>query len=158
MNSLASKFGKALFESDEAVAAEISRLLRLDGKPELPAEFLPVVRAEIEHDEAYPNPLFVCDDPHHSGHLTEKAPSLANFAGEAYIELSPETAARHDLKQGDSVRVESRVGKVIVPARISDHIDNDVVLIPRNFSSTPVTSLLMRKKRLDWVRLSKVDV
>ena len=158
MSLLALKFGKALYESDEAVAAEIERLLQLDGAAGLPGEYLPVVQAELEHDEAYPYPLFVSDDPHHSGHLTEKAPSLANFVGEAYIEFSPETAARHDLKQGDSVRVESRVGKVIVPARISEHIDNNVVLIPRNFSSTPVTSLLMRKKRLDWVRLSKVDV
>ncbi|MDH4155655.1 MAG: NADH-quinone oxidoreductase subunit NuoG [candidate division Zixibacteria bacterium] len=158
MNMLAPKFGKVLFESDATMAAEIDRLLQLDGAPELPFEFLPVVRAEFERDEAYPYPLFVCDDPHHSGHLTEKATSLANFVGEAYIELSPESAARHDLKQGDSVRVESKVGKVIVPARISDHIDSDAVLIPRNFSSTPVTSLLMRKKRLDWVRLSKVDV
>jgi hypothetical protein len=30
-------------------------------------------------------------------------------------------------------------------------------LVPRNFTSTPITSLLMRKKRIDRVTLSKVD-
>jgi hypothetical protein len=45
---------------------------------------------------------------------------------------------------------------VIVPARISDHIENNVVFIPRNFTATHVTSLLMRKRRVDRVKISKV--
>ena len=98
----------------------------------------------------------VGDDPHHSGYLTEKAGSLVNFSWEAYIEMSPKLAATHSLKQGDSVRVESKVGKIIVPVRISETIKNDVVFIPRNFSATQVTSLLMRKKRVDRVKISKV--
>jgi len=99
----------------------------------------------------------VCDDPHHSGYLTEKSPSLSNFSGESYIELSPALAEEYKLESGDSVRVESPVGKIIVPARISEYIENDVVLIIRNFSSTAVNSLLMRKHRVDRVKLSKVD-
>ncbi|RKX23064.1 MAG: hypothetical protein DRP45_10885, partial [Candidatus Zixiibacteriota bacterium] len=104
----------------------------------------------------YPLGLFVGDDPHHSGHLSEKADSLLNFCAEAYIEMSPDLASRHELAEGDSVRVESEIGKVIVPVRISRHIKNDVVFIPRNFSATRVTSLLMRKKRVDRVKISKV--
>jgi len=53
--------------------------------------------------------------------------------------------------------VESEVGKIIVPAKISEYLDTEVVLIPRNFSATTVTSLLMRKRRIDWVKISKVD-
>jgi hypothetical protein len=30
------------------------------------------------------------------------------------------------------------------------------VFMPRNFSATPVTSLLMRKRRIDRVKLTKV--
>jgi predicted molibdopterin-dependent oxidoreductase YjgC len=99
----------------------------------------------------------LCDDPHHSGHLTEKSPVLAAFAGEAYVEVSPELAAEHKLSEGDQVRVESPNGKIIAPARISELLDNDMVLIPRNFSATPVTSLLMRKTRVDRVKISRVD-
>jgi len=96
------------------------------------------------------------DDPHHSGHLTEKCASLVIFAGEAYIEMSADLAARYGLKEGAPVRVESEVGKVIVPVKISEYLDTDVMLIPRNFSATAVTSLLMRKRRFDRVKISKV--
>ena len=62
-----------------------------------------------------------------------------------------------NIKDGEPVRVESKVGKVIVQAKISDYLDSDVVLIPRNFPSKSVTSVLMRKRRIDRVKLSKVD-
>ena len=70
--------------------------------------------------------------------------------------MSPDLAAKHGFKAGDPVRVESEVGKLVVPTRISAHLDNDVVLLPRNFASTPVTSLLMRKRRIDRIKISKV--
>jgi predicted molibdopterin-dependent oxidoreductase YjgC len=101
--------------------------------------------------------LFIGDDPHHCGHLTEKANSLVNFCGEAYLELSPALARELGLQEGDSVRVESAIGKVIVPARISAHMRGRVLFAPRNFSATPISSLLMRKRRLDLVRITKVE-
>ncbi len=70
--------------------------------------------------------------------------------------MSPALATKLDLKEGDSARVESKVGKIIVPVKISATITNEVVFIPRNFSSTTVTALLMRKRRTDWVKISKV--
>ncbi|MDH3346322.1 MAG: hypothetical protein OEL75_03980, partial [Kiritimatiellaceae bacterium] len=105
----------------------------------------------------YKIPLYIIDDWHHSGHLTEKAQSLANFMSEPYIEISPELASRLKIEQGSSVRVESEVGKAILPAQISEYLRGDVVLIPRNFPSRGVTSLLMRKKRVDRVKISTVD-
>ena len=153
---MAEALDEKLFESDEARDAEIRRLLDISATVALPAGFIEVEHKAEEVNDEYPVPLYVCDDAHHCGHLTEKTTSLTNFCAEAYIEMSPDLAAKYEIADGDSVRVESEVGKVIVPVRISEHIDNDVVVIPRNFASTPVTSLLMRKRRVDRVKLSKV--
>jgi len=158
INLLAEKFEVQLFESDEARQVEIDRILKLTYDNNNPREYLEVAPETYETDDEYPYVLFIGDDPHHIGYLTEKAPSLTNFVGEAYIEISPDVASKHELENGNLVRIESRVGKIIAPVKISDYIENNVVFIPRNFSSTPVTSLLMRKQRLDLVKLSKVDV
>jgi len=156
LGMIAEQIGDKLFESPEQRNQEIKRLLELNGTRPLPDAYFEVRPIEEETNEEYPIALFVGDDPHHSGHLTEKANSLSNFCGEAYLEMSPALADRLEMKEGDSARVESKVGKIIVPVRISGHIDNDVVFIPRNFSSTTVTALLMRKKRTDRVKISKV--
>lgn len=157
MNGLADAFGVSLFEDDRQCSSEIGRLLDLNHVSILPDEFLDV-QPEAEAIEAdYPLPVLLCDDPHHSGYLTQKSESLAAFAGEPYVEMSSELAGRFNISEGDSVRLESSIGKVILPARISDWLDNDVLLLPRNFLSAAATTLLMRKRRVDRVMLSKVD-
>jgi predicted molibdopterin-dependent oxidoreductase YjgC len=146
-----------LFEDEQQIHTEIKQLLELDSVIAYPGDFLEV-KPELDGDYGdYQFPLYVVDDWHHSGHLTEKAQSLANFVSEPYIEISPELASRLKIEQGKSVRVESEVGKAILPAQISEHLQNDVVLVPRNFPSRGVTSLLMRKKRVDRVKISTVD-
>ena len=137
LDLLADKFDKKLFASEDNRELEMSQLLKLDRAIDWPNDFVEVKSGEIESEEDFPLPLFVCDDPHHSGHLTEKSNSLVNFCGETYIEMSKELADKFNLAEGDSVRVESLVGKIVVPLKISEYIDNNVVLIPRNFSSTP---------------------
>ena len=153
---MAERLGEPLFESERVRDEEMVHLMKLNTKVDAPAEIVPVEFTAEEPEEEFPVPLFVCDDAHHYGHLTEKTTSLVNFCAEAYIETSPALAEKYELSDGDSVRVESPVGKIIVPLRISDHMDNEVVVIPRNFSSTQVNSLLMRKRRIDRVKLSKV--
>ncbi len=154
---VAEKFGAPLFESIEACRKEVDELLSMTHSTKFPSQFLEVKPCYEDAEEEYPTPLLICDDPHHCGHRTEKSQSLSNFVSEAYIEMSPEKAEKLAVKDGESVRVESPVGKIVVPVRISDCIDNNVVLIPRNFASTQVTSLLMRKRRLDRVKITKVD-
>jgi len=156
VTAIAKRFETDLFESEAQMQQEISALLEAAPRADLPDGYLEVTSAAAEESDDYPIPILVCDDPHHSGHWSEKATSLMNFCAEAYIEMSAELAAKYNLKAGDPVRVESEVGKVIVPTRISEHIDNDVVLLPRNFASTNVNSLLMRRKRVDRVKISKV--
>ncbi|RKX28528.1 MAG: NADH dehydrogenase (quinone) subunit G [Candidatus Zixiibacteriota bacterium] len=154
---IAEKIGTSLFESDEQMATEIEQLLSCEPDNATPDNFVDVLPLSEEVDPDFPIPLCICDDPHHTGALTQKAPSLTNFTGEAYIEMSPDLAARLEVSEGQPVRVESPVGKIVMPVKVSKHIDNDVVIIPRNFSQIRVTSLLMRKKRVDRVRITKVD-
>ncbi len=157
MAALAARFEASdLFEVD-AIESEISQMLAIADTPALPQEYTQVRASEDKEKDGFDIPLYLCDDPHHSGHLTEKSPSLAEFSGEAYAEISFDLANRLKLRNGESVRVESPVGKIIIPVKISEILNTDVVLLPRNFSSTPTTALMMRKRRVDMVKLSKVD-
>ncbi len=157
VNLLAEQFGETLFPSDDSMKAEIERMLVLEDQAALPDAFLEIKTGDDEHNDEYALPLLLCDDPHHSGHLTEKAPVLAGFASEVYAEISPELADRHKLVEGDRVRLESPEGKLIAPVHVSEYLENDVILVPRNFSGSGVTGLLSRKTRIDRVKLSKVD-
>jgi len=156
MKLIAEKLETPLFDSDEQMRAEIESVLGVGTERALPEGYLEVKPVTEEEPEEYPVAAMLCDDPHHSGHYSENNPSLANFCSEAYIELSSDLAAKLDVKDGDPVRVKSEAGKVVVPARISEHVDSDVVLLPRNFSATAVNSLFMRRRRVDRVKLTKV--
>ncbi|MBU8933005.1 MAG: NADH-quinone oxidoreductase subunit NuoG [candidate division Zixibacteria bacterium] len=154
---IAQKLDATLFESDQQLISEMDELLSHEHDDVTPDDFIEVSAVAEDTEEEYPIPLVVCDDPHHTGHLTQKSPSLSNFTGEAYVEMSADLAARLGVTEGQPVRVESPVGKIVVPVRVSEFIENDIVLMPRNFSQTWVTSLLMRKKRIDRVKITKVD-
>jgi NADH-quinone oxidoreductase subunit G len=153
---IADELGKPLATSPDQLRTEAASILEADHVLTWPAAYVDVPAEPVSAKEGFDIPLFVGDDPHHCGHLTEKSVSLSNFCAEAYVEMSADLAASLDVKAGDSVRVESPVGKIIVPVKVSDWIDTPVVFIPRNFSSTPVTSLLMRKERVNRVKITKV--
>jgi len=153
---IARQFDQPLFESPEQREEMIREALSVEAVMPFPDRYLEIMPAPEEGDKAYPVALFMGDDPHHSGHLTEKTSSLTSFCGEAYVEMSRALAEQLELREGDSARIESETGKVIAPVRLSRHISNSVVFVPRNFSAAAVNSLLMRKRRVDWVKISKV--
>jgi NADH-quinone oxidoreductase subunit G len=153
---IAEKLEAKLFESPTQRHEMIRQVLKADSAVVLPDKYLEAKASPDEINKEYPIALFVGDDPHHSGHLTEKAMSLVNFCSEAYVEMSPSLAERLGLDEGDSARIESEVGKIIAPVRVTAHMKGDAVFVPRNFAAFPVNSLLMRKRRIDWVRISKV--
>lgn len=153
---IAEKLEYSTFDTD-VLDKEISECLTVDTTISFPNEFIEVKPETEEIVKDFTLPVFIIDDAHHSGYLTEKAPSLNNFASEAYLMMSEEMASKNKMKNGDSIRVESDVSKVILPVKISESLDSDVLLVPRNFQSSPVTSLFMRKRRVDRVKISKVD-
>jgi predicted molibdopterin-dependent oxidoreductase YjgC len=153
---IAEQFGGELFESIKQRDEQMRQVLETENSLPMPEGYFEVRAVTPETGGEYPIALYLGDDAHHSGHLSEKSASLSNFCGEVYIEMSPALADRLGLIEGDSARVESQVGKVIASVRLSRCIANDAVFVPRNFSAAAVNSLLMRKKRVDWVKISKV--
>ena len=157
INKIAAGMKETIFGTIDQLHRETLDLLETDSVSRRENKLLEVRYAEEPPHPDYPWPLFVFDDLHHFGHLTEKSPSLAAFCNEAYIEISPSLAERLELENGTMVRLESEVGKVILPVRISEHIDSDVVLLSGNFAAMPVNVLQMRKRRIDRVKLTKVE-
>jgi len=109
----------------------------------------------IEHEE-YPYRLYIGNDLHHYGYLTEHCPSLMRFTSEPYLELSPNLAEKLEISEGDLVRVESATGKLVLKARLSEFFEGEAVFIPNNFSSVEVNGLVSREKG-SWVKLEKLD-
>jgi predicted molibdopterin-dependent oxidoreductase YjgC len=157
ISAMALAMGKKLFASETERDKETQNLLALDIRLPFPEKWLGAHQPRVETDPAYPIQLIIGDDPHHRSYFTEKAGSLAAFCGDAYAEISPDLAESFDIQNGDAVRIESKIGKMIAPARISEHLEGNVVFVPRNFSSSRINALVSRKARIDWVRINKVS-
>jgi assimilatory nitrate reductase catalytic subunit len=65
-----------------------------------------------------------------SGAQTRRVPSLAAASPSAFAEISPHLAERHDVVDGEAVRITSRRGEVVVPARVVSTIRDDTVFVP----------------------------
>ncbi len=157
IEDIAREFKGGLFADAHEIAREMQELLNVEPRPSFPDAVAEVKFAEEKIEKDYPYPLFVVDEMHHFGHLTERSRSLAAFAAEAQVEISPSLAEKLQIENGSLVRLESETGKLVLPAKISEMLDNDVILISRNFSGTAANMLQMRKKRIDRVRLIRVD-
>jgi predicted molibdopterin-dependent oxidoreductase YjgC len=157
INRIASEMKAPLYESEDDLHGEIDKLLDHKPSPAPIPGLLEVKYFEDKPEGVFNIPLFVCDELHHFGHLTEKSNSLSAFCGEAALEISPSLAEKLHAEEGTLIRVESEVGKVILPVHVSEFIDNDVAMVYRNFSTTPVNVLQMRKHRVDYVRLTRVE-
>ncbi len=157
IKAIAQELKADIYETVEQLDNEGLQLLKLHQPQELPKELLEVKYIPPDTREDYPYTLFVVDETHHFGHLTEKSKSLTAFCNEAQIEIAPSIAGELHVENGDMLRIESEIGKVVLPVRISEHIDNNVILATRNFSATPVNILQMRKRRVDRVKLSRVE-
>jgi predicted molibdopterin-dependent oxidoreductase YjgC len=157
MSRISSQLKVQLYESLEKLEEEASGLLGSDDEAKLEAKLREVRYVKEDVNPDYPVPLYAVDELHHFGHLTEKSKSLSAFCTEAFLEMSPSMAEKYKADNGTLIRVESEVGKVVLPVRISEIIDNDVVLVTRNFSTTPVNGLQMRKRRIDRVKLTRVE-
>jgi NADH-quinone oxidoreductase subunit G len=153
---IADQFGTKLFPVEKQIESEINGLLKIESRRPVPTGLLDVKPEYEAVPEQFPYAIYLVDDAHHCGHLTEKTTSLVNFCSEPYVELSPDLAGKLDVDAGEPVRLESEVGKQVLTVRLSEHIDNDVVVVPRNFPAMKVNSLFSRKRRVDRVKISKV--
>lgn len=72
-----------------------------------------------------------------TGHI----PELLAAAPHSYVEINPEDAGRLQIEPGEKVRVASRRGDVVLPARLTVKVPAGHVFIPYHFPETPVNML-----------------
>jgi NADH-quinone oxidoreductase subunit G len=158
LNNIASEIDEPLYESWERLESEMKALLGSEETGAPPLSVLgPAKYTEEKTNPEYPLPLFILDDPHHFGHYTRESASLSAFCNEPYVEISPSLAEKLHVAAGDPLKIESEVGRAILPTKISEAIDCDAVIIRRNFSAAPLNMLQMRKKQVDRVKLGRVE-
>ncbi len=66
----------------------------------------------------------------HTGTMTMRVPEIARAQPNAYIELHPKDAKTYGITDGDMVKVESRRGQSVLPARISKDTIPSVLFVP----------------------------
>jgi hypothetical protein len=69
-----------------------------------------------------------------SGAQTRQIDELNDLVPEAYVEVHPDTAARHGLTEGDWARVSSRRGATTARVRRISSMPADVVFLPSHFA------------------------
>ena len=69
----------------------------------------------------------------HTGTMTRRSKALDEISPTPFVDIHPEDAARLGIADGEPVRVESRRGAVIVPARVTNRVDPGNVFIPFHF-------------------------
>jgi formate dehydrogenase major subunit len=69
----------------------------------------------------------------HTGTMTRRSKALDGISPTPFVDIHPDDAAHLGLAEGDPVRVESRRGCVVVPARVTTRVDPGNVFIPFHF-------------------------
>ena len=81
----------------------------------------------------------------HSQH--RNIPSLRKLAQEPFLEIHPQAAQKHDIKDGDFVEVESKRGSIKIRAKVTDGIKPEVVHIPHGWIEADCNVLTDHEKR-----------
>jgi formate dehydrogenase major subunit len=70
---------------------------------------------------------------YHTGTMTRRAPALDCEISEAILEVHPADAVKIGIRSGDSVRLTTRRGKILVKAQLTDRIRENIVFMPFHF-------------------------
>ena len=107
--------------------------------------FMPIdYRESVETpDEEYPFILTTgrLRYHYHTRTLTGRVEGLNKLQPHSFMEINEATASRLGIADGEKVRVISRRGEIVVTARITDAVDENVLFIPFHFADTRVNYL-----------------
>jgi predicted molibdopterin-dependent oxidoreductase YjgC len=97
-----------------------------------PVEYQP---AAEETDAAFPVVLTTGRmlEHYHTGTMTRRSKGLDGLAPGPFVEVSGADAKKLRVKDGDSVRVTSRRGSIVLPAKVGSRVDAGVLFIPFHF-------------------------
>lgn len=111
--------------------------------PDGRARFVPVEHcsAAEDIDDAYPVYLTTGRvlSQYQSGAQTRR---IRELGGQPFVEIHPDLADRHDIGDGDLLRLVSRRGTAVAPARVSDTIRADTVFMPFHWGDTGCANLV----------------
>ena len=92
-------------------------------------------------DEEYPILLTTGRMLYHYGTMTRNSRSLDGHVPEELAELSIEDAAKLGVADGDSIKVESRRGKLVTKVKVTDRVGPGVLFMTHHFFETPTNEL-----------------
>jgi formate dehydrogenase major subunit len=73
--------------------------------------------------------------------MTHREEGIMQYTPSDFVEIHPDTAVDYGLESGDMVEVESRRGKIVVPAQVTDRVGTDTVFVPIHFAESAVNRL-----------------
>ena len=78
---------------------------------------------------------------YHTGTMTRKVEGLNHKVPGSYIEISPKTAEKLDIADGEMLKVSSRRGSIKVKAKVSSKVEGNVVFVPFHFAEAAANTL-----------------
>jgi formate dehydrogenase (NADP+) alpha subunit len=70
---------------------------------------------------------------YHTGTMTRRSKALDGLVPGPFVEVNADDAKNICVQDGDSVKVTSRRGSIVLPAKVADKVDTGVVFIPFHF-------------------------
>lgn len=83
----------------------------------------------------------------HWGNLTWKSYGISKLAPEVYVEVSPDAAARKNLKTGDRVVLKSRVGRAVASVVVTDRVSANRLYMGLHGQADDAVNLLSGDER-----------
>lgn len=77
----------------------------------------------------------------HTGVVSRRSKTLDTLVPEGYVEIHPEDAERLEVKENDELQVESRRGKIVTKAKITNNVVEGSVFIPFHFKEASANIL-----------------
>jgi formate dehydrogenase alpha subunit len=105
-----------------------------------PVEYLPP--AELP-SEAYPYVLSTGREiyHYHTATMTRRTVPLKEFSDAAYVEISPMDMQKLEVEEGQSIRVSTRRGNIVIPVHMSERVSPGSVFIPFHYTESPANRL-----------------
>lgn len=82
---------------------------------------------------------------YHTGTMTRRSAGTNEHVKEGYVEISPEDAARLNIKNGEKVKVSSRRGAIEIKAKVTGMVSPGIVFIPFHFKEAAANVLTSRE-------------
>ena len=82
---------------------------------------------------------------YHTGTMTRRSKALNSYVKDAYFEISDKDLKNLKIKDGEKVKVSSRRGTIIIPAKKSDKVKKGNIFIPFHFAEAAANKLTLDK-------------